>query len=100
MKLIRRKEKLKRRDNYITVFTRFFYNWGGHMPFVPMSCTHNRVFAQKQEDGKVRWIDNGICNTHCKDKCDRWKQYWNNGGKEEHSGFVNKSFKNPRIKKK
>lgn len=50
-----------------------FYNFGGHMPHVPVSCVHERVF----EDGQgIRWIDNQICSNFCKvKKCDRWREY-------------------------
>lgn len=48
-------------------------NFGGHMPNVPESCTHSRVFV---DDKGVRWIDNQICNSFCKvKKCDRWREY-------------------------
>lgn len=48
-------------------------NFGGHMPNVPESCTHKRVF---EDDKGVRWIDNQICLNFCKvKKCDRFKEY-------------------------
>ena len=48
-------------------------NFGGHMPHVPESCDHKKVF---EDDKGVRWIDNQICFNFCKvKKCNRWREY-------------------------
>ena len=92
----RQKDKLERRLKPLTEFTENFINWGGFMPFVPKECGHQKVFSQIQKDGIVYWIDNGICDAKCPNKelkCERWKEYWKNGGKEKHIKFVLKKEK-------
>ena len=99
--LQRRKEKLKRRELPLEKFTEHFHNWGGFMPFPPLTCNHiKNVFAFRQKDGIVKWIDNGICNGKCKSKCDRWTSYWKGGGKEEHVNFVMARTNRPTVKGK
>lgn len=46
---------------------------GGHMPHVPQSCNHHRVF---EDNWGIRWIDNLICS-RCskKNKCQRRKEF-------------------------
>ena len=99
--LQRRKEKLQRRELPLEKFTEHFHNWGGFMPFPPLTCNYlKNVFAFRQPDGIVKWIDNGICNGKCKAKCDRWTSYWKGGGKEEHVNFVMARTNRPTVKGK
>ena len=71
------------------------------MPFPPSTCNfRNKIFAFKQKDGLVKWIDNGICNGKCKLKCERWAEYWKDGGKEEHISFVMARTNRPAVKGK
>jgi len=49
-----------------------FHNFGGHVPYVPETCDHPKIFEYEG----IRWIDNQICYNVCKvKKCDRWREY-------------------------
>lgn len=88
----------RRGSKIVTTFTEFFHNWGGCLPFVDINeCPHHRVFRQKQKDGVVYWIDNGICKQFCpngKKFCPRYEEYWKRGGaRVDHEEFMTKRFK-------
>lgn len=87
----------RRGSKVLTKFTEFFHNWGGCLPFVdPEDCTHHRLFRQKQKDGVVFWMDNGICKQFCpngKNHCPRYEEYWKRGGaRVDHEEFLKQRF--------
>lgn len=87
----------KKGRKVLTRFTEFFHNWGGCLPFVDLEeCTHPRVFRQRQLDGVVFWIDNGICKQFCPNgnkHCSRYEDYWKRGGsKQDHEEFLKQRF--------
>ena len=87
----------RRGTKVLTKFTEFFHNWGGCLPFVdPEECSHQRLFRNKQKDGVVYWIDNGICKQFCPNgarHCTRYNNYWaKNGDKAVHEEFMKQRF--------